>query len=447
MDDRLLVSRAAAGDIDSFGQLFDLYFSHIYDFSWRMLRDPAEAAAATADTFARAMHELPAARKAPSVRAWLFSIAYDIVLPRAEALAPGAARPTHDEAFGTFEAPDPTMLADRAIARGDAEYPGLVWDAVATLNPRDYALLDLHHRQGLDAGELAGMHDLSKANARTLIQRMNAAAAAAITAYVLARRRAADCEGLQQALAAVQFPPYTDDVRRAVDAHASDCERCQAARTAMPPPLDVFASFTPVPASFAAKGDIWRGLVDAWPYGDADAAALAALPAAAAPVAAAASGGGGRDGGFVAPAGESPGDNNARNRILMFAAAAIGMLAVAFAAGAIIAAAFGGSGSSDDKTPGAGATATSATTVTPGVVIDTATPNLTPSETATPEATDTPTPLPPTETPIPATATPTPVLPTATFTPSGPPTRTPRPTNTPRNQPTAEPTLEPTAGP
>lgn len=445
MDDRLLVSRAAAGDIDSFGQLYDIYFSRIYDFSWRMLRDPAEAAAATADTFARAMHELPAAGKALSVRGWLFAIAYDTALPRAEALSPGAARPTHDEAFGTFEAPDPAALADRALAQGDAEYPGLVWDAVATLNPRDYALLDLRHRQELDAGALAGMHELSKTNARTLIQRMNAAAAGAITSYVLARRGAADCPGLQQALAGVQFPPYTDAVRRAVDEHTAQCERCQAARNAMPPPLDVFASLTPVPASFAAKGDIWRGLVEAWPYGNVDAAAVAAIPAAAAPFTAAGFGGG-TGGGNLAPAGASPGDNSARNRVLMFAAAAAGMLAVAFAGGALIAATFGGGDDNDDDAPAVEATATAQSSVTPGVIIDTATPNLTPSQTATDEPTATATLPPPTEVP-PTEAPPTPVPPTPTNTPAGPPTRTPRPTNTPRNTPTAEVTAEPTVAP
>ena len=47
MDDALLVSRAMAGDLDSFGQLYDRYFTRIYDFAWRILRDADEAADVT----------------------------------------------------------------------------------------------------------------------------------------------------------------------------------------------------------------------------------------------------------------------------------------------------------------------------------------------------------------------------------------------------------------
>ena len=59
MDDALLVSRAVAGDLDSFGQLYDSYFGRVYDFTWRVLRDADQAADATRDVFLSAMRRLP----------------------------------------------------------------------------------------------------------------------------------------------------------------------------------------------------------------------------------------------------------------------------------------------------------------------------------------------------------------------------------------------------
>ena len=60
MDDTLLVSRAMAGDLDSFGQLYDRYFPRVYDFAWRVLRDAEEAASATESIFATAMASMAA---------------------------------------------------------------------------------------------------------------------------------------------------------------------------------------------------------------------------------------------------------------------------------------------------------------------------------------------------------------------------------------------------
>ncbi len=444
MDDALLVSRAMAGDLDSFGRLYDSYFGGVYDFAWRVLRDSDEAVDAAQEAFLEATHGLAGIAKATSFKPWLFTIAHRIVVTRADRGRGAAplASPIHEEAFGSFDVPDACRLDDPGLAVGDGEAAALVWEAATALNTRDYALLDLHLRQGLDSVEIAAVMGVSKGNARTLANRLKAAAGGVIGGYIVARRGSSDCEKLQQVLAAFEFPPYTDPLRNAVDAHINGCETCQASKTKVAAPLEILAGFTPVAAAPGVKGDIWGRVAAAWATGRPSSGgsrdsgggrgrAGAPLPPNPYSAAIGSGGGGGLAGGF-APSSAGGGDGWNRNRILLFVGAVIGLLVFAFGAGALLLAAFGGddggvaSGApTATRTPAPARTSTPGRTVTVGVSVETPTPNLTPS--ATPEPTETPTELPPTETPTTA--------PTAT--------RTPRTTPTPRVSPTREPTRTP----
>lgn len=444
MDDQLLVRRAAGGDLDSFGQLYDRHFNRVYDFVWRTLRDTEGVAAVTERVFVEARRSLRTLPKGASFGPWLFGIAHRETIGRAETAGVGAAGASHEEAFGSFGEPDAYRVAGGGPA-GDGELPALVWEAVTQLNPRDYALLDLSVRQGLTTAEIATVLGVSRGSADTMVTRMKQAADGVIADYILARRGGEGCPELSRVVADAGFPPYTDEVRRAVDAHARECETCSRERQALGSPLALFASFAAVQAPFALKADIWRGLAGSMaprvaPTGTATAVPrpLPPNPYAASPPPAGAYGGGGFAGPPVAIAGS---EDPLRNRILLFAGAAVGLLVFAFA-GAMIASSFGG-GDDDGNRSNAAATRTANAGAggpagTPGVNLETSTPEdaETPdddeTETPTPtgEATETPTEA-PADTPVPAdTATPVPQPtdppptdvpnpPTATNTPSG----------------------------
>ncbi|MBI5283895.1 MAG: sigma-70 family RNA polymerase sigma factor [Chloroflexi bacterium] len=469
MEDTLLVSRAMAGDLDSFGQLYDRYFNRVYDFAWRILRDSDEAADVTQDVFMKAMQALPALSKAASFKSWLFTIAHHTAVSRAERAGRSVRMPSpvHEEAFGTFDVPDPCRIDNPAMAAEDHELAALVWEAASALNPRDYAVLDLHVRQGLDSAEIASVLQVSKGNAYTMVSRMKDAAADVIGSYVVARRGSKDCDALQRVLADFAFPPYTDEVRRAVDLHIKGCERCQGARRRLAAPLEIFGAFAAVPAPLALKGDAWRKIAGAWNVPAAEASMMAsAAPggpgagvtegAYGAAALAGAGGGiglgggfGGGDDGFGAGAyGMGGGGEWDRRRILWFVGAAAALLVFAFAVGAAMLMALGGNdeggggGAVATKTAGPTRTHTPVVSITPGVAVQTATPDLTPSITPTPA--DTETPEPETSTPIPAkpTNTPRPQTPTRTPTP-GKATAVPSPTKTPKVTATATATKTP----
>ena len=444
MDDELLAARARGGDLDSVGQLYDRYFHRVYDFAWRVLRDADAAAAVSQDVFTHAASGLTSIPRSMSFKSWLFAIAHRAVAARAGRAGDAAATSPalYEEAFGSFDVPDPCRIDQPGLIGQDHELAALVWEAAASLSARDYALLDLHLRQGLDSAELAPILGASKGNAATMVSRMRAAAGDVMKSYIVARRGSRDCPALQQVLASFDFPPYTDAIRVAVDAHIKECGACQQARKRIVPPLDIFGAFAAVPAPMALKGDTWRTLSSEW-------SATATLPGAAVEpgglrmmpspyeTGAAAAGAGGigliGGGGFGGDrwGGSGSGEWD-RNRILLFAGAAAGLLAVAFIAAALVYGALGGGGGGGGSGLEAGATRTASASRTattsgtpPAPVIATSTADLTPS--VTPRASETPTREADTPTPVPATATPAKRTPTAAATKPAGATATPKP--------------------
>ncbi len=443
MDDRLLASRAAAGDLDSFGQLFDRYVNRVYDFSWRTLRDTEGAESVTREVFEAAATNPGAAARAPSAAAWIFGLTQATTIARAESVGvvPVGPAPSSEEAFGAFGVPDPMSLNDASLVDADFDVAALTWEAVASLGPRDYTMLDLDQRQGLNAAEIGHVNGIAKAQEQVIITRMRQAAADVIASYIVARRNVEVCPQLREIVGRHPMPPYTDEARREVQAHLQSCEQCGSARRALVNPLAIVGSFSTIPAPFGFKGDMWRDLAVRW--GGTTPTVGSRPDRGAISLGTAGAGGAGFAGG---PRGTAAGEGAdwTRNRLLLFGGAALGIIVFAFAIGAVVAGGFGGSGGGSGA-PSATRTATReptaegspATTASPSVSVQTATPDLTPSVTATPEdtatAVPTDTPAPPTAIPPTATRTPRPgPTPSPTRTPRpGTPTRTPAPASTP----------------
>jgi len=429
MDDAMLARRAVSGDLDSFGQLYDAYFNRVYDFCWRILRDADEAADATQEVFARAMQNLGGLTRATSFKSWLFSIAHNTAVTSAERAdrtvpAPAAA---HDEAFGAFDVPDPARIDQPEVIAQDHELASLVWEAAAALNPRDYALLDLHVRQGLESAEISDVMGVSRGNASAMVSRMKQAAGDVFTSYVVARRGTDDCDELHRLLAPHTLPPFSDELRRLVDQHIDTCAICQETKRALINPVALFGSFAVVPAPLTLKTDVWRELSARWPHRE-PATAGAGNGGTSYPAFATAGAGAAAAGGTIGPPlpPTSPAfeDGEGGNRIVLFAVAALGMLLLAFfiAGAAILAGNLGGDGdegAAGDETPEATASPEGTPgDETPSVIVETNTPGPTDTPAPTDTPTDTPTPAP--DTPTPEPTEPPPPPPTSTPEPAGP---------------------------
>ncbi len=267
-----LVRRATLGERSAFGELYDRYFPAVYDFLHRMTRNADEAADVAQDTFVRAMENLGALQKASSFKSWLFSIAHHQALNRLERgkrTTPASALGAGAEGDGEFDPllqqVDPDRLADPEQATEARELASLVWEAAASLEPRQYALLDLHVRQGLESAEIAEVLGVSKGNAYTMLNRMKKSVEEAIGAFLLARRGSKDCEELQRILAPVDIPPVTPELRRSIDRHVRRCDICTRTRKTLLSPMEILGALAPVPVPIGLQGQIWGELESRWP--------------------------------------------------------------------------------------------------------------------------------------------------------------------------------------
>ena len=75
LSDEDLALRFHAGHMSAFEALLDRHSRSIYNFSLRMLGDPADAEDATQQTLIQAFETLPTARPGASLRPWFFQVA------------------------------------------------------------------------------------------------------------------------------------------------------------------------------------------------------------------------------------------------------------------------------------------------------------------------------------------------------------------------------------
>jgi RNA polymerase sigma factor (sigma-70 family) len=166
-DDAALVALAQAGDAAAFAELYERYFDRIYDFLARMVRDRAEAADLTQDTFLRAMDRLDTLRSGTSFKSWLFTIARNTALNRLERA--GRLQPLERTTASGEEIRYDVVDTDRSgspeAAAEAASLAALVWEAAEALDSRAYSVLHLTVRDGLDSAEIAEVLGVSRNNA------------------------------------------------------------------------------------------------------------------------------------------------------------------------------------------------------------------------------------------------------------------------------------------
>jgi RNA polymerase sigma-70 factor (ECF subfamily) len=152
-DEARLVELAAAGDKESFRQLYDLYAPGVAAFLAR--RSPhADVDDLVAETFIRAWLALPRFEwRGTSIRAWLFRIA-------SRQLAERARRPARREvATDRVEVPPIDSFDDAVVDRLTA----LRWirQPLASLTPGQRAVVILRYADGLDVTETAHVLGIS----------------------------------------------------------------------------------------------------------------------------------------------------------------------------------------------------------------------------------------------------------------------------------------------
>jgi RNA polymerase sigma-70 factor (ECF subfamily) len=155
-DERELVARAAAGDLDAFAELVRAYERRVASVLYRLLDDRRDVEEATQDVFVQAWRNLGGFRGHAQLFTWLYRIAVNEALMRRRR-----------------KRPDVQELDDRLAAAPDPE-PGLGNVLVRALSelPFEYrAAVVLRDVEGLTNAEVADALGISVAAAKSRIHR------------------------------------------------------------------------------------------------------------------------------------------------------------------------------------------------------------------------------------------------------------------------------------
>ena len=106
----------------------------------------------------------------------------------------------------------------------------VVWIATDLMDPRDFEILDLHVRVGLDAPEIADVVDVDRDAAAQMLERARQRFATAFGATVLWRYAQPVCAALRADLVDADVARFDPETVRVIDRHAAGCEECTARR-------------------------------------------------------------------------------------------------------------------------------------------------------------------------------------------------------------------------
>jgi RNA polymerase sigma factor (sigma-70 family) len=243
--DAALGAALHAGDQAALASLYDRHMPAIYDFLARYLRDPSTAEDLAQNTFLRAWERRETLSEPGGVRAWLFTIAHNLAtnqLTRSRKADPIEER---------FDLAAPGPGPEQQAASNEAAE--LVWAAASSLEPRQYAVLDLCLRRDLSTREVADVMDIPVGHAAVLVNRAREALGNAVR-YLLVAHRREHCEGLA-ALVPAGVRALTPQQRSAVDHHMRRCEACRSLGRRLTTPAELFGGLVALPVPESLAGD------------------------------------------------------------------------------------------------------------------------------------------------------------------------------------------------
>jgi RNA polymerase sigma-70 factor (ECF subfamily) len=157
-EDAALARRAASGEAEAFGVLYDRHMSAVYRYVFYRVRNEAEAEDVTSEVFMRALRAIPKYEPRQAFLAWLYRIARNAVIDRSRRRG-ARQQVTFEDALAHPNA-DQIVNPDTGLLAGsDAS---VVRRAMQQLTPLQQEILVLRYVEGLDTkaiSKLVGKRD------------------------------------------------------------------------------------------------------------------------------------------------------------------------------------------------------------------------------------------------------------------------------------------------
>jgi hypothetical protein len=260
--DETLAARAARGDQAAFVALYGRLFEDVYDFLLRLLLSRRKAATAALSTFVRLRRRLSEGRWRGNPRLVALAAAYQAAtedggLPRAGAAADGA----EGKGISAFAQVDPSRLASPEETAWAQEEAIIIWEAAASLDRAEYALLDLDLRRGLNSSQVGRVVGMGTLKTWSVVSRLKKAAEEAFASLLMLRLASGQCTELKQFAASMEKAILPPESRRLVSSHVAACPACSEARKWLVPPLTVLAALAPVSPAPGVKEAVLQDLL------------------------------------------------------------------------------------------------------------------------------------------------------------------------------------------
>jgi DNA-directed RNA polymerase specialized sigma24 family protein len=260
--DEALAASAAQGDQAAFVALYDRLFEEVYDFLLRLLLSRRKAAPAVLSTFVRLRRRLSEGRWRGNPRRAALTAAYQAAIedggPAAAGVAAGGEKEKESSAFAQV---DPDKLGSPGETARAQEEALIIWEAAASLDRTEYALLDLNLRRGLNAAQAGRVVAMGRLKAGGMISRLKKAAEEALTSLLMLRLASGQCAELEQLAANMDKAVLPPESRRLVSGHVAACPTCSETRKRLFPPLKVLAALLPVSPAPGVKETVLRDLL------------------------------------------------------------------------------------------------------------------------------------------------------------------------------------------
>ncbi|MDO8586121.1 MAG: RNA polymerase sigma factor [Armatimonadota bacterium] len=150
-DDRYLIARFRAGEVEAFDRLMDLHMDRVYRVAWQALHDHEESLDATQEVFIRLHGALPRLGEVNSLAAWLYRVCVNHCIDRKR--RPGReTRTLSEEEWETLRGPE---HSEPEWSTEQAELGVVIRSAVGELPKQQRAAFILRHYEHLSLVEIA----------------------------------------------------------------------------------------------------------------------------------------------------------------------------------------------------------------------------------------------------------------------------------------------------
>ncbi|MGA9523162.1 MAG: sigma-70 family RNA polymerase sigma factor [Myxococcaceae bacterium] len=188
-EDRELLLRAQAGEIEAFEVLVERHQDAVYGVAFRILRSPADAAEVAQETFLSAYQHLPEFRGEAAFGSWVHRIAANQSLMRlrhqkvAESAVEELRTPEFNERGSLAEAPRPDWARDAEGQVLDAELRRAIEQATDRLPELYRQVFLLKDVEGLSYDQIAEITGVSVPAIKSRLHRARLALREAIEAF------------------------------------------------------------------------------------------------------------------------------------------------------------------------------------------------------------------------------------------------------------------------